>query len=271
MVGVTGCALTGKGKPAITGPITLEFSGRPGEVSENRYSAKTRTLKFEGSQLTRDHTEAVDFSVRNHVSSFDREKKLLKFELTTLVKDGTIPLHDMAFPELNEQIDFTMRTNGQIVRAGRFSTNGIFYVPALPIPGKPVQVGDTWTLTHTWQSGASGIPIRLDVIGILKGIVTCEKSKICADMELSGTESLLVAPATKGGFFTSRMSGRLLFSLERGDVIWSEMHSQETMGYQNDRTEVTSCMVSEMKVAATYQLPLVCDPSELVVKKIPDL
>jgi hypothetical protein len=273
---VCGCASTGGGGSSASqakagGPaVPLEFKGKPGETSETRYYNTSRSLIYEDKQLLRDRIETVDFTVQTRMEAFDEAKKILKFRVKTIAKDGTVDLHEMAFPELNEEIDYIQRGNGQILKAGSYPPQGLFYVPSLPMPAEPVSVGDTWTMEHQWISSRDSIPLKLEVVGILKDIVSCDKGK-CADMEISGGVSLAAVPTIPGARFSSRLWGRLLFSLERGDVLWSEMRSQEEMTIPGSRTVVSSCMVSEMKSGGKLRTKGQCEPSEAPITTVPRL
>lgn len=271
--GLMGCASTGGagGAARLEGPVTIEFKGIPGQTVETRYFSHARILSYGDRQLLRDRSESVDFTVSTHFADYDAKNKLLRFEARTVRKDGTVPLHDFAFPELNEVIGYEVRSTGEVLKAGSFPSQSLFFVPSLPIPDKPVSVGDTWGMEHTWTSAKDGIPLRLEVVGILKNIVKCDGGKHCADIEISGHVSLLKEPTAKGARFDSRVWGRMLFSLERGDVVWSEMRSQEEMGVQADRMVVSSCMVSETQLGAKYKTEFNCEPGEKPVDKIPSL
>lgn len=269
----TGKAVSSSGESAgkrADGAIELEFKGKAGEKSETRYFSNSRSQTFEEGQILRDREEGVDFTVLTQVDDYDDKQKILKYRSTTVRKNGIVPLHDLAFPELKEEVDYIQRGTGEILKAGGFSPQGIFYVPSLPMPRGPVKVGDTWAMKHVWFSAQEGIPLELEVIGILKDIVKCEKS-LCADIELSGGVGLAVAPTAMGAKFQSRLWGRLLFSLDRGDVIWSEMRSQEEMSVNKQRTLVTSCMVSETKIYADYKTAFKCETSDQAVQSVPKI
>jgi hypothetical protein len=270
-VALSACAHTRKG-PAL-GPapkqVTLLFNGRKGEQTTTRYYSNSRTRRYSDGQMTNDRTEIVDFGVQTKTTGI--ENKVISTVVKTVRKDGTVDLHDLAFPELGEEIEFETRTNGEVLKAGQYPSHSIFFVPSLPIPDKPVEAGDTWTMEHTWYSGHEHIPLKLDVVGILKGIVPCEDG-YCADIEVSGSVSLVARPAAAGARFDSRVWGRTLFSLKRGDVIWSEMRSREEMTAQPERTFVESCMISQMQVPSPNNSgSFECDSKEQAVDRIPDL
>ena len=262
------CTTAAKHAP-LPQALTLAFGGKTGETSETRYYSNARILTYQDQQLLRDRTEGVDFTISSHMTEFNAKENLLKFEVRTTRKDGTVELHDLAFPELSEQIDYVIRSNGEVLQAGRYPPTSLFYVPAMPIPATPVQIGDTWTMDHIWYSAKEAIPLKLQVVGILKNIVTCEKTKVCADVEISGDVNLAVPPNAAGSVWVSRLWGRLLFSLERGDVVWSEMRSHEVMGVSGEKMDVRSCMVSEMKMNPEYKIKFECDPNQEAVTKTP--
>lgn len=252
-------------------PALIEFKGRPGERTETRYYSNARTKTYSDTQLLRDRQEAVDFTVESKTVDVNAPQKLIHFKTKTIRKDGSEDLHELAFPEMGEEIDFLIRQNGEVLAAGNYAPQSLFFVPSLPIPKHPVKIGDTWDLEHTWFSAHEAIPLRLSVVAILKDLVDCEGGKTCADLEVSGNVRLVATPTQPGARFDSKVWGRMLFSLERGDIIWSEMRSEEEMLVKGDRTLVSSCMVSEMKLAADYKTKFECDPGPQAVEKVPSL
>jgi hypothetical protein len=270
-VGLCACASTGGASRKDVKSVTITLKGRDGETGETRYFSNAHILTYQDGQLLRDRLESVDFTVRTDVTKYDTDQKTIAYSTRTVRKDGTVPLHDLAFPEINEQIDYVVRTDGQVLKAGQFGARSLFFVPSMPIPDQPVEVGDTWTMEHTWFSAKEGIPLKLDVVGILKDIVSCEGGRTCADLEISGHVNLVAAPTAQGAHFESRLWGRMLFSIDRGDVIWSEMRSHEEMGVQSDRMVVSSCMISETKLGAKFKTDFACDPEVRPVNQVPKL
>lgn len=237
-VGLMGCKSL-PGVKRFEGPIVLAFDGQPGSSTEMRYYNVSRMLTYEGKQLVRDRTESVDFSVVTEVKAKDAKTGYIRQTVKTIRKDGVIPLHDLSFPEMGEKIDYILKANGEVVKAGKFPPDGLFYVPSLPMPKGPVRVGDTWPMEHMWLSAREGVPLKLEVTAILKDIVTCEGDKTCADLEISGHVKFAAGIDQPGSKFTSRLWGRVLFSLSRGDVIWSETRSREDVSYPEGRMAVS--------------------------------
>lgn len=252
--------------------VRIELKGTPDTESDTRYFSSSRILTYtESTQLVRDKTEAVDFTVNTKVKFYDPKTSILKFKVKTIRKDGQVDLHDLAFPELKEEIDYIVAgRTAQVIQAGSYNPEGLFYIPSVPIPKEPVQVGDTWTMQHTWASATESIPLTLDIVGILKNIVSCEGGKTCADIEISGGVELMHTATKKDSGFKSKLWGRMLFSLDRGDVIWSEIRSIEEMNVVKERTVVSSCMVSETKLAKNYRIKFECDPKEAPVPAPPN-
>lgn len=285
LLGSLGCALISKtsnkkdpddhtlARSVSRGPapqqVEIIFKGTPGEKSETAYYSNAHTLNFTEGQLVRDHVEVVEFGVTTTTKAVRGD--ILETSVKTKFKDGTVDLHELAFPELGEEIGYILRKNGQILRAGIYSSQSIFFVPSLPIPKGAVAIGDTWPMEHMWISGRDRIPLKLQIIGILKDIVPCDVSGYCADIEVSGSVNLVLLPATQDVRFDSRVWGRLLFALDRGDVVWSEMRSREEMLVGKERTQVESCMVSKMALppAAADSLHLECDSKEQPITKVP--
>jgi hypothetical protein len=247
--------------------IRIELTGKAGASSETRYYSNANVKTYSDGQILRDKQEIVDFTTLTQIKSYDEKEKILSYSVRTVKKDGPVDLHDLAFPEKNERIEYTVRSDGTVIKAGSYSPQTLFFVPSLPIPKDEVRVGDTWTMEHTWFSAHDQIPLKLDVIGILKALVPCA-GKTCADIEISGSVQLAQAPTAQGARFESRVWGRLLYSPERGDVIWSEMRSQEEMQVGSDKFTVLSCMTSETKIN-DYKTKLECQPAQTPVTSVP--
>ncbi len=228
--------------------VVIEMKGKAGESWETEYVSTSRTWSYTEGQLIRDRTEEVDFTIQTQVRDYDSNSGLLRFEVKTLKKEGVIPLRDLAFPELGETIDYVVQKSGKVLKAGAFRPDSLFYVPSLPIPKGPVQVGDTWSLTHAWISGANHIPLQLEAVGILKAIEGCGKDSICARIEISGGVDVLGAMQKSPlPVLSSEIRGSVLFDVASSDVIWSQIVSEDQMAAGSERTKVLSCMVSWRK------------------------
>lgn len=251
--------------------VTIELKIKPGSQFETHYFSHAYIRNYSDQQLTREKHEAVDFTTITKALDYNPNLKLLRYTMTTVKKDGQVNLRELAFPEKGEEIEFIVRHNAQVVKAGKYPADSLFFVPSLPVPDHPVEVGDTWEMVHEWRSAAEKIPLRLETVGILKGLVKCEDNKTCADLEISGGVKLSIKPDAVGAKFNSRIWGRMLFSLDRGDIIWSEVRSEEEMGAGQDRVLIQSCMVSETKVGKELKLKLNCEPGEVAITTVPKL
>jgi hypothetical protein len=251
--------------------VTIELKMKPGTRFDTHYFSNSFIRNYSDQQLVREKHEAVDFTTLTAGVDYNSNLKLLRYKMRTIAKDGQVDLHELAFPEKNEEIEYVVRGNGKVIKAGPYAPDSLFFVPALPVPDHPVEVGDTWEVDHEWRSAREKIPLRLETVGVLKNIVKCEGDKVCADIEVSGGVKLAIKPNAVGARFNSRIWGRMLFSVERGDVIWSEVRSEEEMGSGNDRVLIQSCMLSETKLGSSYKTNLNCEPGEVVVKGVPQL
>lgn len=251
--------------------VTIELKLNPGSQFDTHYLSNAYIRNYSDQQLTREKHEAVDFTTQTKALDYNPNLKLLRYSMKTVSKDGQVNLHELAFPEKNEEIEFIVRSNAQVIKAGKNPPDSLFFVPSLPVPDHPVEVGDTWEMIHEWRSAAEKIPLRLETVGILKGLVKCEGDKTCADIEISGGVKLAIKPDAVGAKFGSRIWGRMLFGLERGDIIWSEVRSEEEMGAGNDRVLIQSCMVSETKVSKDLKLKLNCEPGDIAIPGVPKL
>lgn len=226
---------------APKGPQKLELKS-PQETSFTAYRSVSLSKEYAGEQLIREKEEAVDFMVQAKPVEKKTDNVTVAVELSTVEKNGLLSLHDYGFPEEKEAIEFHYTPHGEVLKAGSFNKRSLFYVPPLPLPSQPVEKGDTWVLNHVWVS-ASGLELKLNVIGIHKGYKSCGEASPCVRMEVSGS----VAPASDrvvGMELSSQVSGELLFSIPKGEVHSSEVRSIETLVFPNRKIESKSCMVS---------------------------
>lgn len=272
LVQCTSLKQSGSGGSKMSGQaVRIEMKGKPGTTSLTRYYSNSRVRTYADNQLLRDRTEAVDFDVRTTFQAYDPATQILKFKVRTVRKDGTVRLNELAFPEKNKEIDYVVRGNGTVLKAGDYPPQSLFFVPALPIPKEEVKVGDTWTMEHIWHSAADGIPLKLDIVGILKDVVPCDGGKPCADIEISGHVKLVAIPTVEGARFDSKVWGRVLYALDRGEIMWSEMRSAEDMITKGEQVKVVSCMISEVQVNNKSASKFECEPNEQPVTKTPTL
>jgi hypothetical protein len=230
-------------------PVKLELSQELGQfdITRYRYHSSKATLGERKIKVKRD--EIVDFKIRSEVRGLT-PSGLIQLQVKTLEKEGPVELNDLAYPELNETIDFTLTKNAQVVKAGSYSSDSIFYVQPIPLPEKPVNKGDTWAVEHAWLSRHNGIPLKLELVAILSRFVECGPQDTCADIELSGRVTL--PPGLIKGSLDSKVFGRLLFALKKGLIVWSEIRTDEDLSTPGEKVEIASCMESVIDTPSAY-------------------
>jgi len=264
---LTGCTSTqGPSRDSLEPgrQVDLRLRGEPGLVRVTKYYSHSYVRDYEMDQIIKEKDEIVDFDIVETVKS-RTEKGLLEVDTTAKNKDGIVDLHDLAFPEEEEVIKYIYTPKGQVLSAGQYPKESIFYVPPMPLPSTEVEVGDTWEQTSQWVSLKNGIPLSVSVVGILKDLFKCGED-ICADIEISG--QVAVPGASQANIsFSSEISGHVFYSVNRGISLWSEIRSTEDLRLENNRTFVKSCVVSQLKKPAGSQslfrsLKLKCDPKK---------
>ncbi len=250
-----------KAKVNEDGDFELRLKGTKGETSRTYYHSDSAVEDLEEGQKVRDHEEIMDFAVDSEVLAAAAEA--IAVRMTTIEKDGTGSLHDYAFPEPDESIDFFYTSDAHVLKADPFPKESIFYLPPVSLPAKPVKIGDTWTLNHSWISNNDGLPLNLNMVTIFKGVTACGRYGLCADLEVSGKVDIDADKFEEMASFNSRLWGRILFSFEKGDVIWSEVRSKEVFKTSSSEMRVLACMVSKMQASANDRLS--CKPSEVAV------
>jgi len=242
---VVGCSTSSKSVD-VNGPVTLRLKGEQGQTDITRYYSHAKINAFAEDQKVKERDEIVDFSVSEKTKAVDEKNKRLTVVSSTIRKDGTVDLHDLAFPELNEEIEYVFDDLAKVFKAGPYPPESVFFVPPLPLPEEAVEVGSTWNMDHAWIGLKNGIPLQLQIIGILKGFGRCGSKDRCADIEISGNVDV-IGIKKAAVEYRSEVWGRLLFSLDRGAVVWSEVRNKEMMRTPEESLEILACMASVLE------------------------
>lgn len=241
----------------------LRLKGQHGETALTDYHSSSAVSDFEGGQKIRDHQEILDFTVSTQV--MEARQNQFTVRTVTVEKDGSGSLHDFAFPEPGEQIDFIYSTEGKVLKADPFPKQSIFFLPPISLPTNEVKIGDTWAMDHAWISSNDGLPLNLNMVTIFKDVVPCGPFGRCAELEVSGQVEMANERLQRLVDFDSKLWGRLWFSIDRGDVIWSEVRSQDVFKSKQNEMRVLSCMVSKMRSPSAEKNIPDCEPTTKMV------
>ena len=246
------------------GQVSLKLKALAGRKEITNYYSHSKVKTFEDNQIVREKDEIVEFKVEAETLAPNSENGFIRTIVTTLDKDGLVDLHDLAFPEVKERIEFVFRPNAEVMYAGGYPKSSVFYVPPLSLPNEKVLVGDTWEMQRSWVSMKNNIPLKLQLVTILKNIYECGKNERCADLEVSGDIGI-IATLNKSTNFTSQISGRMIFSIDKGSILWSLVKSVESLNIGSTRMEVQSCLMSSLQepdedIWASKGSEVKCDP-----------
>lgn len=231
-------------KNALPEAVRLQLKGKPGDVVKTRYVSKSRSKNFHQGQVTKEKEEEVEFTLVERVKSIDLVNNRITIESTSQDKDGIVDLHDLAFPEVDEVIEYIYQTDAKVLKAGGYPDWSVFYVSPLPLPSKEVRVGDTWEMNDEWRSLKNGIPLQVSLVAILKSLKPCGQN-LCAQLEISGDVGLVGAPPDQIQF-VSEVKGEVLFDIDRGIPVQSRIESEEDLRMANDQTVVSSTVESRV-------------------------
>jgi len=250
---------------------SLEIKGNTGRKEVTHYYSGSYIKSFEGQQLVREKQEDVEFEVQVNYIREDSSNGFIHTLAKTINKDGVVNLHELAFPELNERMEVVYKKDAEIVYAGEYPRSSIFYVPPLSLPNEPVKVGDTWEMQKSWIGDKNSIPLHIDLVTIFKNVYPCGQ-ETCADLEVSGEVSI-IASLNKNTNFKSEVSGRILFSIDKGVIVWSLLNSKEAMDISDNHVEVLSCLLSHLTEPKREIWRGVqnkhCDPKKMEVAQVP--
>ena len=231
---------------SLSAPVTLQLKSSVGhrdqvsvyslsEISERSKAPKREEVFFELEQLGLGQTT----------------EGLLSQQVRVLKKKGKGNLHDFAYPELGETFVYQLKKNGEVknIKGLPVGTrrNSVFYLPSVFLVEAPVIKGDTWKAQVSWWDGKNSIEFSVDALLILKKFVKCGESSTCALLEF---EWQVTSPTVSWGDnsnFLGRVWGKMLFSLDRGLVLFAEARSEDVVQFGKTLVETRSCMRSVVK------------------------
>lgn len=243
---------TKHGKPIFLStpkPIWLKIKS-PKKTRKEKviYHSHAYTKTYEDSQLRKEKEDIIDFTVEAKILKQKKGRNNVTQIVTVTEKDGFVPLHDLAFPELGEKLRMILTPFAEVKRAGKFPTNSIFYVPPISLPKGPVSVGDTWVMKKKWVSMNNGMPFDLEMVSIFNALMKCgpNSKDECVDLEISGRVAIpgnLIANT----YLDSTIKGRLVFNRTKGAIIWGDIRSHEKLRIGNGLVDVISCLSSRLE------------------------
>jgi len=108
----------------------------------------------------------------------------------------------------------------------------------------------------------------LDMVTIFKEVYACG-GQACADLEISGRVKIL--RANKKVRFRSNISGRLLFSIEKGAIVWGHIRNSEVLTTAEQKVAVESCLDSILVEPKNEAWPGLKKPNCLATAPVGDL
>lgn len=244
-------------------PISLRLNPQVGNTTVTDYHSHSHVEVFQDQQILRERDEIVDFSVQDQIEAVHLDGQSFSQRVKILKKDGHVDLHSLGFPEENEELLMTLSLKAEVIRAGDYPKNSIFFVPPISLPKNPVAIGETWVLDKEWVSQANGIPLKLELVSVLKGVYQCDGDpEGCADIEISGMVKMMGLNQKKVQF-QSEVRGRHFFALSKGLMLWSVVKGQESLMTETNLLKVRSCMslrIQNSELAPTGSLPIKCEP-----------
>jgi hypothetical protein len=269
------CAHTGNFSGSFIdseGNIKLSVVPKVGRTEVTQYHSRAVSRVYKDSVLHKKSKDDLDFQVKTIIDSVDPMAKKIFMTVSSQNKSGEGDLHDFAIPEIGESLKLVVNDKAEILEAGQYPKDSIFYLPTIALPKDKVQIGDSWQIVVAWVTEKQKIPLKMELVSILKEIRPCDKDH-CALIELDG-EVALNAAKQSDLELKSIIRGFLYFSLEKGTVVWSHIRSDQEFRAADIENKFKSCLVSYVTAPETLSLTKkvnpFCDPeSELTASVIP--
>jgi len=231
--------------PPLTFPLKLEVRGEEGRKELTHHCSTAVSSYYDRQALRRQKIERVEFKTDTLIGKTDPKTHDLFQLIATVEKDGAIPLHDLAFPEVGEQIDFIFTPTGQVVKAGNAPKGSLFFVAPLPFPEKPVVVGSKWRDVAKWKSLNNSMQFTAVTDSEVTGQKPCGISQ-CVVVRVTG-EVHMPEKVERSNHFKHRLGGTYLYEPLKGILVWAEFASTESIMSGGDKVEVVSRLRSALE------------------------
>ncbi|MGE0633819.1 MAG: hypothetical protein AB7O96_15500 [Pseudobdellovibrionaceae bacterium] len=216
----------------------LEVKGEPGRREVLEYISKSLEQKYFEDGVMKEQESTTRFAVAFTTLKVEPEKVFFKVE--SLAHEGAFELEDLAFPPKGEPMDLVLTTKeGKVLKAGDYPQNSTFYVPPVPLPKGPVQIGDSWKFETQWVNMKTGAPFVLEMAVIFKDVETCGSQK-CAVLDVSGDVALNIQQQSVG--FSSELTGWMRFGLTSGSLDSTEIRSSDKLQTAEGMMKIYSCL-----------------------------
>ncbi len=251
----SGCAHT---SPRAGQSMNLRLKGKAGEVFFNRYRFKTVTQSHEEGGIENEKTQVSDFSVKTTIKDIKSKGQLLS-DVETLDKDGATQMHDLAFPEVGEKIEFLLGSLGDVISVKGYPKESVFYVPSVSLSENQVKIGDTWEMRSSWVSESLGLPFQFLMVSVFKDIVPCKNMKAeCALLEISGNVQMILPKKAKADFINDTR-GEIMLAIDQGVIDSSLIYSQERFRGDGKTVKVSSCVIGNWSIQKSSRV-VDCQP-----------
>jgi hypothetical protein len=231
-------------------PVILVFRGEKGREEFNVNCSLSVTEASENSDILRKRYENLDFKTKTVTKKILQNGDLIQ-DISTIQRDGPGSLHDLAYPEEGETIEMEIDSFGNVVKAGNYPKNSLFYLPSIPLPTHPVKLNEEWISTSHWQSDTTGIALTVSLKLKVIGEKPCGEH-ICANVDVTG-DVLAPQPKSSKQRFKHHITGRFLFDVKSGLVPWSEFGSDEQLLGEGAKLAVHSKLRSELVQPPGYR------------------
>lgn len=248
--GLVGCATLFQSKSSQV--YELRMRGDVGRKEVTEYISKSLEQKYVNTGVMREQESTTKFSVSSTLFEVSKEKNYLRYAVESLSHEGAYPLVDLAFPEVGQPMEFILSSEGKVLKAGEYPVSSAFYVAPIPLPAKPVAVGDSWNFSSEWVNISSGVPFIIHLTVIFKDIEKCGNQN-CAHLEISGNVALNVK-STATSPLASEVSGHMNFGLTSGSLVSGEVRTSDKIQMNDELTIVSSCLGIRQKSQTKKQL-----------------
>jgi len=228
----------------------IEITTLSGNYNIEKFHSKSRIKIFENKknesgesqEVEKESTEEAYFKLNRTVMDVDTNEKIQYKHWVTDFK-GKVDLAGMGFPPVGQALFSITNNKAEVLAVKGVPMETIFYVPRIPLPKKPVKVGDTWDFVKQWRSLKTGWPFIVKLKVTHKGWYSCGGLN-CINLSYKGSVILPPSNPVSKGSLKSELEGEFVYAPVGDQFLWTASKNTEVFQDKGKKVFVDSCVSS---------------------------
>ncbi|MBI2608846.1 MAG: hypothetical protein HYW47_04510 [Deltaproteobacteria bacterium] len=213
----------------------LSFHPQEGEKSYMKAAFHMKTETYENNKLLETEAHHLSFGILSKIKKSEINGKIV-LQKKVIEKKGDYSLRQLGFPELGEQIEFTLDARGQVLHVKNEEPGTIFYLPFFIFPKTKVAIGEKWQEEFQWNMLHHPFTVVTQVNSQFANI---EKYKEIDCYKITFATTSKTLPQSDTVKFDNSSSGYYLWDSQKNHILYAETHFLDTLTLNTGKNIVT--------------------------------